>query len=127
MRRQLFHGLLFGWIVVLSLILVSSIIIAFLLRVTSLEESLLSWIALVIGILSLFVGGLISGLKGKTKGWIIGGLTGVGFTVFTFLVQYLGYQQGFSLEQTLHHLGYIFAALAGGVIGVNILGDTRES
>ncbi|WP_156291176.1 TIGR04086 family membrane protein [Oceanobacillus salinisoli] len=126
MRKQLFHALLFGWIAVLGLILISSVIIAFLLRVTSLDADLLSWIALVIGILSLFIGGLITGLKGKTKGWIIGSVTGVGFTVFTFLVQYLGYQQGFSLEQTLHHFGYIFAALVGGVIGVNIIGDTRE-
>ncbi|RKQ37892.1 TIGR04086 family membrane protein [Oceanobacillus halophilus] len=126
MRRQLFHALLFGWIAVLGLILISSIIIAFLLRVTSLDENLLSWIALVIGVISLFTGGLISGLKGKTKGWVIGGVTGLGFTMFTFLVQYLGYQQGFSLEQSLHHLGYIFAALAGGVIGVNIVGDAQN-
>ncbi|MFD1850169.1 TIGR04086 family membrane protein [Oceanobacillus bengalensis] len=126
MRRQLFHALLFGWIIVLSLILISSVIIAFLLRVTTLDENLLSWIALVIGILSLFIGGLISGLKGKTKGWIIGGITGIGFTLFTFLVQYLGYQQGFSLEQSLHHLGYMFAALIGGVVGVNIVGDAKE-
>jgi putative membrane protein (TIGR04086 family) len=126
MRKQIFHALLFGWISVLGLILISSVIIAFLLKVTSLDENLLSWIALVIGILSLFIGGLITGLKGKTKGWIIGAITGIGFTIFTFLVQYLGYKQGFSMEQSLHHIGFIFAAVIGGVIGVNILGDTRD-
>ncbi|WP_068674455.1 TIGR04086 family membrane protein [Oceanobacillus sp. Castelsardo] len=126
MRKQLFHALLFGWITVLGLILISSVIIAFLLKVTSLDENLLSWIALVIGILSLFIGGLITGLKGKTKGWIIGAITGIGFTIFTFLIQYLGYQQGFSIEQSIHHIGFIFAAVIGGVIGVNIIGDTRE-
>ncbi|KKE80540.1 TIGR04086 family membrane protein [Oceanobacillus caeni] len=126
MRKQLFHALLFGWITVLGLILISSVIIAFLLKVTSLDENLLSWIALVIGILSLFIGGLITGLKGKAKGWIVGAITGIGFTVFTFLVQYLGYQQGFSMEQSLHHIGFIFAAVIGGVIGVNIIGDTSE-
>ncbi|NUJ32994.1 TIGR04086 family membrane protein, partial [Pseudoalteromonas sp. 2103] len=98
MRKQLFHALLFGWITVLGLILISSVIIAFLLKVTSLDENLLSWIALVIGILSLFIGGLITGLKGKAKGWIVGAITGIGFTIFTFLVQYLGYHQGFSME-----------------------------
>ncbi|KPH77093.1 MULTISPECIES: TIGR04086 family membrane protein [Bacillaceae] len=126
MRKQLFHALLFGWITVLGLILISSVIIAFLLKVTSLDENLLSWIALVIGILSLFIGGLITGLKGKAKGWIVGAITGIGFTIFTFLVQYLGYHQGFSMEQSLHHIGFIFAAVIGGVIGVNIIGDTSE-
>lgn len=125
MFRQMLNALLFGWIVVLSLILVSSAIVALLLKVTSLGENLLSWIALVIGILSLFIGGMIAGLKGKTKGWIIGAITGLGFTLFIFLVQFLGYHQGFTLEQTLHHLGYILAALIGGVIGVNITEDTR--
>lgn len=123
--RQMLNALLFGWIAVLSLFLISSVIIALLLKVTSLGENLLQWIALVIGILSLFIGGMIAGLKGKTKGWIVGGITGIGFTLFIFLVQFLGYHQGFSIEQTLHHLGYTLAALIGGVIGVNITGDTR--
>lgn len=126
MRRQLFHALLYGWITVLGLILISSIIIAFLLRVTSFDDKLLTWVALSIGILSLFIGGLITGLKGKTKGWMIGALTGIGFTIFTFSVQYLGYHQGFSLEQSIHHLAYIFAAIVGGILGVNILGETSE-
>ena len=123
--RQMLNALLFGWIAVLSLFLISSVIIALLLKVTSLGENLLQWIALVIGILSLFIGGMIAGLKGKTNGWIVGGITGIGFTLFIFLVQFLGYHQGFSIEQTLHHLGYTLAALIGGVIGVNITGDTR--
>ncbi|RLL47983.1 TIGR04086 family membrane protein [Oceanobacillus piezotolerans] len=125
MQRQLFHALLFGWISVFSLILISSLIIAFLLRVTSMDANILSWVALSVGILSLFIGGLITGMKGKMKGWILGAITGLGFTLFTFSVQYLGYQQGFSVEQLLHHLGYLFAAILGGVIGVNIIGDAK--
>jgi putative membrane protein (TIGR04086 family) len=78
-------------------------------------------VALVIGLISLFIGGLVAGIKGKEKGWITGILTGVGFTLFTFLVQYLGFQQGFSIEQSIHHVAYVLAALFGGVIGVNIL------
>lgn len=112
---------MYGWIIVLALILLMSIFLAFLLQFTGMNEATLSWTALAVGFVSLFIGGLVAGIKGKQKGWVIGAITGAGFTLFTFLVQYLGYQQGFSLEQSLHHAGYILAALLGGVVGVNMI------
>lgn len=126
MRKQ-FVGLLYGWIIILGLILIASIILAFVLRFTSFNEPALSWTTLAIGLIVLFIGGLVAGLKSKKKGWIIGTLTGLGFTLFTFLVQYLGYQQTFSLEQALHHGGYLVAALFGGVIGVNLAMPDHDS
>ncbi|WP_047979703.1 TIGR04086 family membrane protein [Ornithinibacillus contaminans] len=125
MRNQQFIALLYGWIVVLGLILVSSMTLALLLRFSSFNEPALDWVTLVIGLISLFIGGAVSGAKGKKKGWVIGAVTGLGFTLFTFLVQYLGYQQGFSLEQTIHHLFYILAALFGGAVGVNVIADQK--
>jgi putative membrane protein (TIGR04086 family) len=120
MRNQQFTALLYGWIVVLGLILVSSMALALLLRFSSFNEPALDWVTLVIGLISLFIGGCVAGAKGKHKGWVIGAFTGLGFTIFTFLVQYLGYHVGFNLQQTVHHLFYILAALFGGVVGVNI-------
>src|SRR5690625_1206043 len=126
MNNHQFTALLYGWIVIFSLVFITSIILAFLLRFTLLNEPILSWITLGIGMVSLFIGGLVAGIKGKSKGWVIGGITGIGFTLFVFLVQYLGYKQAFSLEQSLHHLGYILAALVGGVLGVNfVVADKR--
>lgn len=119
MKRNHFIALIYGWIVVFGLILLSSVILAFFLKFTSLSESQVTYITLSIGLISLFIGGIVAGIKGKGYGWLIGGITGIGFTIFIFLVQYLGYKQGFSLEQSLHHLGYILAALIGGIIGVN--------
>ncbi|WP_164668501.1 TIGR04086 family membrane protein [Virgibacillus doumboii] len=126
MRKQQFIALMYGWIVVLGLILLSSIILAFLLRFTTMGESTLSWVTLAVGLICLFIGGIVAGIKGKQKGWIIGSATGLGFTLFTFLVQYLGYQQVFTMEQSLHHLGFIVAALIGGVLGVN-MGSAAEN
>lgn len=120
MQRQ-FIALLYGWIFILVFILVSSFILTLILQFTEIRQQTLSWVAFSVGLIGLFIGGMITGIKGKSKGWIIGGLTGVGFTVFIFLVQFLGYQNGFSLEQTLHHLGFILAAILGGMIGVNLI------
>ncbi|WP_284139701.1 MULTISPECIES: TIGR04086 family membrane protein [unclassified Virgibacillus] len=124
--RQQFIGLLYGWTAIFSLILFTSIILATILRFTSLNEPTLSWITLSIGLLVLFIGGFIAGMKGKEKGWFMGTFTGLGFTLFTFLVQYLGYQQAFSMEQSLHHAGYVLAALIGGVFGVNMLTSANK-
>lgn len=126
MKNSQFSALLYGWIVVLGLVLMTSFVLAFFLRFTSLNEPTLSWVTLAVGIISLFIGGLIAGIKGKSKGWVIGGVIGVGFTLFVFLVQYLGYKQSFSLEQLLHHFGYILAALVGGVIGVNFVASEKR-
>ncbi len=125
MKKQ-FTALLYGWIFVLAFILITSFILALILQFTDISQWMLSWIAFGVGLVALFIGGLITGVKGKAKGWIYGGITGIGFTLFVFLVQYLGYQNGFSLEQLLHHSGYITAAVFGGMIGVNIFSSPEK-
>ncbi|TMN21060.1 TIGR04086 family membrane protein [Lentibacillus cibarius] len=125
MHKQQFTALLYGWIAVLGLILVTSIVLSLLLQFTTMDQTVLSWVTLAAGLIILFIGGVIAGMKGKEKGWVIGAVTGLGFTLFTFLVQFLGYQQTFSAEQSLTHTGFILAALVGGVIGVNMVkGET---
>lgn len=119
MESKPFIGLLYGWIVILGSIFITSIILTFILMMTTMSESRLTWVSLGLGLIILFTGGIVAGIKGKQKGWIIGGAVGVGFTLFTFIVQFLGYHEPFSLNQSLHHAGYILAAMAGGVIGVN--------
>lgn len=123
MKNKQLLALFYGWIFMFSLIIVSSIVIALLLRFTSFNEPTLSWVSLIIGLIALFIGGLVAGFKSKAKGWIIGGMVGLGFTLIIFFIQYLGYKQAFSFGQSLHHLGYIMAALLGGIIGVNIVGS----
>lgn len=119
MRNQQFTALLYGWIVVLAFILGASLILAIFLKFTSFQETTLYWVTLVVGLLALFIGGFIAGVKGKSKGWLIGALIGIGFSLFVFLIQYLGYNQTFTMEQSLHHLGYLLAAIVGGILGVN--------
>ncbi|MBR3118388.1 TIGR04086 family membrane protein [Oceanobacillus profundus] len=126
MQKNQLTALLYGWIVVLGIILLSSVVLALVLQFTAFDEPGLKWTTLIIGILALFLGGITAGAKGKSKGWLIGTTIGLGFTLLIFLVQYLGYQQGFSLEQSIHHLGFLAAALVGGIIGVNLIGGQVE-
>ncbi|WP_017755929.1 TIGR04086 family membrane protein [Calidifontibacillus oryziterrae] len=120
MKRNSLKAMLYGVITIFVIVLFSSLVLSLLLRFTDIKESSLTWVVLTLSFLALFVGGFVSGGKGKQKGWLIGSGTGLLFTLLVFLVQYLGYQTGFSLEQLYFHIAYIAVALIGGVIGVNI-------
>lgn len=118
------QAILYGWITVFALLLFISFTLALLLRFTEMGEGMLDWTTLGAGVLSLFIGGFIAGVKGEDKGWMLGGMTALGFSLFILLYQYLGYQVGFSGTQLLTHGGFLAAALVGGMIGVNIKAST---
>jgi putative membrane protein (TIGR04086 family) len=80
----------------------------------------------IVSFLSLFIGGFMSGGKGKQKGLILGGLTGFIYSFSVFLFQYLGLDSLFTLEQTVYHLCYITTAMMGGILGVNLSGGTTR-
>src|SRR5699024_1753223 len=120
MKNSYLTAVVYGWITVLVLVLISSLLLSLVVRFTAISEVTLSYITLTIRLIALFVGGIISGLKGKENGWVVGALTGAGFTLLTFLVQYLGFDEIFSIQQTVYHTTYILAAVVGGIIGVNL-------
>ena len=112
-------ALLYGWIAIFALMLLSSFVLALFIRYTELSHSTLEWLTLGLGLFYLFVGGFLSGLKGKDKGWLLGALTGIGYSLFIFLYQLLAYDQMFSGEQWLFHGLFLLTAILGGIFGVN--------
>lgn len=120
MKNSYLLAIVYGWITIFVLLLLSSIFLSIMMKFTSINEFMLSYLSLSIGILSLLIGGIVAGMKGKEKGLIIGALTGIGFTVLTFLIQYLGYNETFSMQQMIYHLAYIISAMIGSIIGVNL-------
>lgn len=114
-------SIMFGLIAIFLLAIISSFIISLILKFTSVQETSLQLIVTIISFLSIFIGGFISGGKGKQKGWLLGALTGGLYTLIIFLFQYLGYDQLFSMKQIIFHSGYIGVAIIGGIIGVNVV------
>ncbi|HLS65655.1 MAG TPA: TIGR04086 family membrane protein [Pseudogracilibacillus sp.] len=111
----------YGLLTIFICIIVASFIFSIIIHFSSMNEFTLAIMTTVTSIISLFLGGLIAGLKGKRRGWLIGVATGVFFTSFIFLIQYLGFDQTFSFEQTMYHLSFIFVATLGSVFGVNLV------
>ncbi|CUA80976.1 TIGR04086 family membrane protein [Anoxybacillus suryakundensis] len=123
MIRAIFHGVI---TIFISSIL-CSFIFALLLKLTSYDETSLQWVMHVLAFLSLFFGGFIAGGKGKTRGWMLGGATGIIFTTIIFLFQFLGMDRTFSIEQWGYHAGFLVTAIIGGMIGVNVATSRSRS
>lgn len=113
-------AILFGVIAIFLLAIITSLIFSFILRFTSAQESSLQFIITAVSFVTLFAGGFISGGKGKQKGWLLGGLTGLVYSLIIFFFQYLGYDSLFNMEQIIYHTCYILTAMMGGILGVNM-------
>src|SRR5690625_3429818 len=111
MGRTQIVALAYGWLSIGIGIIFFSMIMALTIKLTSISNFTLTYLTFAFGIISLFIGGLIAGLKGKGNGWLIGICTGLGFTLFTFFIQYLGYSESFSFQQMIYHATYIFATI----------------
>ncbi|PLR93743.1 TIGR04086 family membrane protein [Bacillus sp. T33-2] len=120
-------AILYGVIVVFLVAIVSSFILALLLRFTSVQESSLQYVMTTVSFMSLFVGGFISGGNGKQKGWLLGGMTGLIYSSIIFLFHYLGYDSLFSIEQVIYHVCYTITAMMGGILGVNMSSNSRTA
>lgn len=118
--RSFGSAVLYGIIVIFLLLVISSLVISLILKFTSVGESSLQFITTAISFVVLFVGGFISGGKGKQKGWLIGGLTGIVYSLVIFLFQYLGFDKLFSINQVIYHVCYILTAMMGAILGVNM-------
>lgn len=109
------------------LAIISSFIFSLILHFTQTQENSIAFLVTLISFFSVFVGGFVCGGKGKQKGWLIGGMTGIIYSSIILLYQYLGHGGGFTLEQIIYYTCYILTAMMGGVLGVNIIsGQTAK-
>ncbi|WP_442595179.1 TIGR04086 family membrane protein [Neobacillus sp. D3-1R] len=118
--KNLGVSILYGIVSIFVVAIVCSLIFSLLLRFTSTQESSLQFIVTAVSFISLFIGGFISGGKGKEKGWLLGGGTGLIYSIIIFLFQYLGHDSLFTVEQIIYHTCYMLVAMMGGILGVNM-------
>lgn len=110
------HGLAAIFIIAI----ITSLLFSLLLRFTDVQEQSITYIVMAISFISLFIGGFISGGKGKKQGMLLGGGTGLLYFLIIFLFQYLGNDSIFSMRQFIYYACFILTAMMGGVLGVNV-------
>lgn len=123
--RKMGSAIIYGTVSIFILAVIFSLIFSLLLRFTSLTESSISYLILILSFISIFIGGLISGGKGKKQGWLLGGGTGLLYILIILAFQYLGFDQTFSSKEWIQSLCYILVCMMGGVLGVNLSGGKQ--
>ncbi|WP_299088072.1 TIGR04086 family membrane protein [uncultured Metabacillus sp.] len=113
-------AVLYGLVTIFIMALATSLVFSLLLKFTSLKESSITWLLVGLSVLALFIGGFVAGGNGKEKGWLVGGITALLYSLIIFLFKFLGYGQIFNMEDFMYHGGFLLAAMIGGVFGVNM-------
>lgn len=121
------RAVFYGVFAILLLALIGSLVLSLLLRFTNLTEESLFWVITSLSFFAVFVGGVVSGGKGKEKGWLLGAMTAVMYTGIVLLFQFLGYGKTLSLESYLYHGGFLVTAMIGGMLGVNLSSSKRKA
>ena len=85
----------------------------------------MEYIITAMSFVGLFGGGFLAGGKAGERGWLLGGVTGLLYSVIVFLFQFLGYDRLFDGAQIVYHICYILIAMMGGILGVNIASPKR--
>lgn len=125
--KQFGLAVLHGLIAIFLLEIVGSFIFSFILKLSSVQESGLQVVITAVSFVSLFAGGFISGGKGKEKGWMLGGATGLLYSIVILLFQYLGYDRLFDQQQIIYHTCFMLIAMMGGILGVNLTSKSRTA
>ncbi|WP_409301898.1 TIGR04086 family membrane protein [Peribacillus sp. SCS-155] len=124
--KKLGTAILYGVAAIFMIGIAASLLFSILLRFTSMKESSLTYVIMAVSFAALFIGGFISGGKGKKQGWMLGGATGLLYLLTVFLYQYLGHDMLFSAKQWVYHGCFVITAMMGGILGVNLSSDRTQ-
>ena len=108
-------GLLYAFIVMLA----GTLLTSFYLLLSNTGENNLPTFSYLTHIVSLLIGGWITGRKSRAKGWYYGGMLGCLYCIILFLIAFLAYDAGLN-TRSVALLGTCLATSAiGGIFGVN--------
>ena len=114
---RIFKGSLISIIFTLVLLFIFSIILTY----TSISESVISPVIIVISAISILIGSSISTMKIKKNGLINGALVGLIYMLFIYFISSI-INTGFALNlnSVIMIISGVIAGVVGGVVGVNI-------
>lgn len=115
-RSPLLSGLLTVWL----LVLFGSLITAFVLNVTHVQEQHFNYFSYTINIIALLIGGWIAGKKSGQRGWYYGALTGLFYAVIVFFIGMLAFDTSLDWRSLTLLVGSVAIAALGGMLGVNM-------
>ncbi len=114
---KIFKGSIISILFTLVLLFIFSIILTF----SSISESVISPVIIVITAISILIGSSISSMKIKKNGFINGLFVGLIYMLFIYIISSI-LNTGFSLSSTsiIMIISGIIAGIIGGIVGVNL-------
>lgn len=114
---NIFKGIVLSFILTLVLLFIYSIILTY----TSISENTIAPVIIVITIVSILIGSSISTTKIKKNGILNGGIIGLIYISFIYLISSI-VQTGFGLNiYSIIMIAFsVLAGMIGGIVGVNI-------
>ena len=112
----IFKGILISVVVILILLLIYSILLAY----TSIPETTMSFVGILITAIGIFIGSLIVTRNTKKNGIINGGLIGFGYLLIAHIVSAIISGINFTPATFVMIIIGILSGMLGGIIGVNI-------
>lgn len=118
--KQLGIGIIYGISTNTIAVLLFGMIFGLLLRLTSISEDSLTWVFRILSFMIMLTGGLVAGMLAKNNGYLVGIITAITFSLLILSIQYLGFDQWFSMEQWITHGGFLVASMIGGMLGSSL-------
>lgn len=114
---KIFKGSIISILFTLVLLFIFSIILTY----SSISESVISPVIIVISAISILIGSSISSMKIKKNGFINGLFVGLIYMLFIYIVSSI-LNTGFALTSTsiIMIISGIIAGIIGGIVGVNL-------
>lgn len=120
-KRFDYKYLVKGLTMCLILTVIALIVLALILKFTSLSESKLPMFNNLIIIISVAIGSIYASGKSKENGWLIGALIGLIYYIFILILNILFIKDvSFTLLIIPKLVMSTFAGVIGGIIGINI-------
>lgn len=110
-------GVLLAYVISALLLIVYGI----LLTITSLSESSMSTIVMIITMISIALSSIYSAMKAESKGWLHGAVVGLIYMILLFLIGLI-FDTGLSFDSFIIFrlfMGLVIGALSG-IIGINL-------
>lgn len=81
--------------------------------------SIVNIFSYIIPFISLFIGGIIMGKNSQKKGWLEGLKFGLIVTIILFMLNFLGFDQGYTKDNIILYIIVMIASILGGMMGIN--------
>ncbi len=119
MMNERIKAILYGVTAILVLMLVGSLLIALTVQFTNISTGTLRWTTFIFSILFVMTGGFIAGKRTSEKGWLIGLIVGIVYSVGVMLYQFLAQDHWINDGQLVYFTIFILSSTIGGMLGVN--------